>query len=252
MTGTRTSQTATSDSASAVVVRPAPRNAPREISKTPRNTNITDATRRYVDAYAMVSPASGDPGGRNTSTTGAGNAAVSSVSGIITAVTTPSAARTARHARSGFSAPRFCPTTVLTACASPIAGRNTSEMRRLPRPYAATTAGGNVATNAVSTTNASDTPDCSSAEGTPSFTTSRTMSRSGTRSPGRTVGPAGVPNSTYQPTTVATAREISVAHAAPSIPSAGNGPHPKMRNGSSTTFTATETTITRSGARVSP
>ncbi len=54
------------------------------------------------------------------------------------------------------------------------------------------------------------------------------------------------------PRTVATARENTVATAAPWIPSSGNGPTPKISRGSSARLRTTLTSITRIGARVLP
>jgi len=54
------------------------------------------------------------------------------------------------------------------------------------------------------------------------------------------------------PAVVATAREATVAYAAPTTPSSGNGPHPKMRNGSSARLSTTVTSITSIGVMVSP
>ena len=60
------------------------------------------------------------------------------------AAMTPELRKTDWRARSNFDAPTFCPTAVAVPCASPMAGRNTSELSRFPIPKAATAFGPSV------------------------------------------------------------------------------------------------------------
>ncbi len=56
----------------------------------------------------------------------------------------------------------------------------------------------------------------------------------------------------YSAVVLANSQDTTVAHAAPEIPIAGTGPKPKMKIGSSTTFTRPAIIMSRLGQVVSP